>query len=54
MLCDPNGIEHTLAKPNHPCANGQVERMNRILKEATIERYHYRSRTELKAHVHAR
>jgi Integrase core domain len=33
MLCDANGIERRLTKPNHPWTNGQVERMNRTLKE---------------------
>jgi transposase InsO family protein len=41
MLCDGNDIEHRLIKPNHPWINGQVERMNRTLKEATVQRYHY-------------
>src|SRR6202162_5073484 len=41
MLCDANGIEHKLTKPNHPWTNGQVERMNRTLKDATVKRYHY-------------
>ena len=31
MLCDANGIEHRLTKPDHPWTNGQVERMNRTL-----------------------
>ena len=31
-----NGIEHRLTKPNHPWTNGQVERMNPTLKEATV------------------
>ena len=53
MLCDANDIEHRLTKPNHPWTNGQVERMNRTLKEATIQRYHYGKHAELKAHVHA-
>jgi Integrase core domain len=53
MLCDANGIEHRLTKPNHPWTNGQVERMNRTLKEATVQRYHYGSHAQLKAHVHA-
>ena len=53
MLCQANGIEHRLTKPNHPWTNGQVERMNRTLKEATVQRYHYGTHTHLKAYVHA-
>jgi len=53
MLCDANSIEHRLTKPNHPWTNGQVERMNRTLKEATVQRYHYGTHAQLKAHVHA-
>jgi hypothetical protein len=33
--------------------DGQVERMNRTLKEATVQRYHYGTHAQLKAHVHA-
>ena len=32
-------IEHRLTKPRHPWTNGQVERMNRTLKDATVKRY---------------
>ena len=53
MLCDTNSIEHRLTKPNHPWTNGQVERMNRTLKEATVQRYHYGTHAQLKAHVQA-
>ena len=38
--CAEMGIEHRLTKPNHPWTNGQVERMNRTLKEATVATYH--------------
>jgi transposase InsO family protein len=52
-VCDENGIEHRLTKPNHPWTNGQVERMNRTLKEATVKRYHYGTHAQLKGHIHA-
>ena len=31
--------------------NGQVERMNRTIKEATVKRYHYDSHTQLRQHL---
>jgi transposase InsO family protein len=51
MICDANGIEHRLTKPNHPWTNGQVERMNRTIKEATIKRFHYESHDQLRTHL---
>jgi Integrase core domain len=51
MRCRENGIEHRLTKPNHPWTNGQVERMNRTLKEATVRRYHYDSHEQLRDHL---
>jgi IS30 family transposase len=36
-----------LTKPNHPWTNGQVERMNRTIKDATVKRYHYDSHDQL-------
>jgi len=47
QICRANGIEHRLTKPNHPWTNGQVERMNRTIKEATVNRYHYESHNQL-------
>jgi transposase InsO family protein len=35
LRCQENGIEHRLTKIKHPWTNGQVERMNRTIKEAT-------------------
>ncbi|WP_044045259.1 IS481 family transposase [Octadecabacter antarcticus] len=51
MICEANGIEHRLTKPNHPWTNGQVERMNRTIKEATVKRYHYDSHEQLRTHL---
>jgi transposase InsO family protein len=52
-LCWEHGIEHRLTKPNHPWTNGQVERMNRTLKEATVRRYHYETNRQLEEHLAA-
>ena len=49
--CRENGIEHRLTKVNHPWTNGQVERMNRTLKEATVRRYHYTTHDQLRQHL---
>lgn len=50
-VCDENGIEHRLTKINHPWTNGQVERMNRTLKDATVKRYHYGTHDDLRTHL---
>ena len=50
-VCWMNGIEHRLTKPNHPWTNGQVERMNRTIKEATVNRYYYQTSQELQIHL---
>ena len=50
-VCRGNDIEHRLTKVNHPWTNGQVERMNRTLKEATVKRYHYGSHDQLREHL---
>jgi len=51
MICAANGIEHRLTKPNHPWTNGQVERMNRTIKDATVKRYHYDNHDQLRMHL---
>ena len=38
MIREANDIEHRLTTPNHPWTNGQAERMNRTIKDATVER----------------
>ena len=50
-VCGENGIEHRLTKINHPWTNGQAERMNRTLKEATVKRYYYDTHAQLKEHL---
>lgn len=44
-------IEHRLTKPRHPWTNGQVERMNRTLKDATVKRFHYDTHDQLRRHL---
>ena len=65
MICEANGIEHRLTKPNHPWSSedqktirgivfprdGQVERMNRTIKDATVKRHHYDSHDQLRGHL---
>jgi IS30 family transposase len=51
MICQANGIEHRLTKPNHPWTNGQVERMNRTIKDATVKRFHYKNHEQLRTHL---
>jgi Integrase core domain len=46
-----HGIEHRLKKPDHPWTNGQVERMYRTIKYATVKRYHYDSHNQLRQHL---
>ncbi|WP_238257950.1 integrase core domain-containing protein, partial [Methylobacterium gnaphalii] len=43
--------ESQLTKPNHPWTNGQVARMNRTIKEATLKRYHDDSHDQLRRHL---
>lgn len=50
-VCDENDIEHRLTKVKHPWTNGQVERMNRTIKEATVKRFHYDDHAQLKKHL---
>ena len=51
MRCRENGIEHRLTKVKHPWTNGQVERMNRTIKEATVKRFHYDDHQQFERHL---
>ena len=50
-VCEEHAIKHKLTKPCHPWTNGQAERMNRTIKEATIKAFHCPEGESLKAHV---
>jgi transposase InsO family protein len=51
VACARNDIDHRLTKPKHPWTNGQVERMNRTIKDATVKRFHYETHNELRSHL---
>jgi transposase InsO family protein len=51
MRCQENGIEHRLTRIKHPWTNGQVKRMNRTIKDATVKRYHYDDHAQLGRHL---
>lgn len=51
MRCRENDIGRRLTKVRHPWTSGQVERMNRTIKETTVQRYHYDSHQQLEAHL---
>ena len=46
-VCAEHGSEHRFPKPAHAWTNGQVERLNRPRKEATVQRYHYQTTAQL-------
>lgn len=50
-VCDEQAIQHRLTKVKHPWTNGQVERMNRTIKDATVKRFHYEDHAQLKRHL---
>jgi len=52
-ICRAFGVEHRLTKPTYPWTNGQVERMNRTIKEAAVQRFHYQTTDELNEHLQA-
>ena len=49
--CAQNDIDHRLTKPKPPWTNGQVERMNRTIKDATVKRDFYETHDQLRAHL---
>ena len=51
FACAKAGIDHRTTKPKHPWTNGQVERMNRTIKDATVKRFHYDDHDQLRRHL---
>lgn len=51
-VCNEYNISHRLTQFKHPWTNGQAERMNRTLKQATVKQYHYDTIAQLKQHLH--
>ena len=50
-ICSQHGIEQRLTKVKYPWTNGQVERMNRTIKEAPVKRFYYETHKQLKEHL---
>lgn len=50
-VCREHGIEHRLTKVRHPWTNGQVQRMNRTIKDATVKRFPYDNHDQLRSHL---
>jgi transposase InsO family protein len=50
-VCREHGITHKLTEPYHPWTNGQAERMNRTVKDATIKAFHYPELEAPRTHV---
>ena len=48
LACAQYGIRDKTTCPYSPQTNGQVERMNRTIKEATVKTYHYDTPEQLK------
>ncbi len=40
-----------IIRTEQPWTNGQVERMNRTIKEATVKRFHYDNHSQLETHL---
>jgi transposase InsO family protein len=51
MACAQLDIEHRLTKFNHPWTNGQVERMKRTIKDATVRRFYDETHRSLRTHL---
>ncbi|MEM7362292.1 MAG: IS481 family transposase, partial [Bacteroidota bacterium] len=51
QTCKELRIEHRTTQPFYPWTNGQVERMNRTIKEATVKKFYYENHGILEKHL---
>ncbi len=51
-ICREHSLTYKLTKLYHPWTNGQAERMNRTVRDATVRAFHYEI-DSLKAHLDA-
>jgi transposase InsO family protein len=51
LICKSSDIRHRLTKFRHPWTNGQVERFNKTIKDATTKVYHYENFQQLEKHL---
>jgi len=51
IICEANGIEHRLNKPNYSWTKGQFNRMDRTIRDATVKCLHYDSYNQLRTHL---
>ncbi|MEM1383991.1 MAG: integrase core domain-containing protein [Pseudomonadota bacterium] len=51
LPCAQNDIDHCMTNPDHPWTDGQVERMNRTIKDTTVRRHPSESHDRLRAHL---
>lgn len=51
QVCRDHEIENRLTKIKHPWTNGQVERMNSTIKDATVKRFHYDDHDQLRNYL---
>ena len=49
--CAKPGIDHRLTRSKHPWTSGQVERMDRSIKDATVKRSHYETHDKFRSHL---
>lgn len=52
-ICRAFGVAHCRTKPAHPWTIGQVERLNRTRKAATVQRFHSQTSDDLNEHLQA-